>query len=129
MNSESVGFSWRRGVWSRSHGDCKSSSAGFLHIENMNSTTDILLIKLVTEAKNIIFQGEVEQYRLDAKDQEEASRLEIFGGKRKRTPEEEQEIETLGPRVRAAQAELERKQTSAALAALVNGVEVPDPLR
>lgn len=95
----------------------------------MHSTTDILLVKLVTEAKNIIFQGEVEQYRLDAKDQEEASRLEILGGKRKRTPEEKQEIETLGARVRAAQAELERKQTSAALAALVNGVEVPDPLR
>jgi hypothetical protein len=57
LSLQSVGFSWRKAVWSRAHGDCKSSSAGFYHLETMHTSDDEYHIKCCTLEDEICFRG------------------------------------------------------------------------
>jgi hypothetical protein len=90
----------------------------------MEGSDDMYKIKLVAEGKGSVFEGVVPHYRLDTMAEEEKLVEQILKRKKNRTPEETKQLDCLTPRVNAAAAELEQKQTSAALTALITGVEV-----
>ena len=124
--ASSVGFTWQKRTWRRTHVDSKSSVDGELTTWTMVGADEQLRIKLQYGSEALVHTL-VPLILHDASYNEWSREMRQLSQKRRRSQNEQRRFATLREMLKTEEKRVERLQTQAAIDSIATAVEVNQP--